>query len=304
MLLPVLAVLSFNSQASIFDRLVEKLSQDIYTAFHGEGLPLKVGTTEVGAKYRNAFIQKNGIVSTVDEYGITQFENNEFGLALLKRGNDDEAFGNILDKRNYDVMDEWKNGPQFIKELKQYTKDYGCVPKLISLSHGWASGGRPGEGSGLSGSKGFNGIYATSENLPGLLARAGARSLGKHLKDEIEDGEIKFCDLCVAQFYACNISAKFAKTFTEVTGCQTVVATGQNSPYFQSFETDEDKQRVYRGAHYWKSAAGVWDERHTDEQRAKGERKASWYRSTPIKNARGEVIGISEENLGEQYISL
>lgn len=302
-IMPIMAI-SVNAQASIFDRLVEKLSKDIYSSYHGENLPKKVGESEAGLKYRQQFIEKNNIKVYKDDLGLTQFDGNEFGLALLKKGNDDRAFETIMDKRDYDNREDWKNGSQFIKELKRYTKDYGCIPKLNSLSHGWASGGRPGEAAGLSGSKGFNGFFATSGDLPGLIARAGTRTVGKHLRKEIEDGEIKFCDLCVAQFYACNIDPKFAKTFSEVTGCQAVVATGQNSPNFQSMKTEEDKKRVYNGAHYWKSAAGVWAERHTDEQKANGERKASWYRSTPIKNAQGKVIGISEENLGETYISL
>ncbi|MCR9203508.1 MAG: hypothetical protein NXH75_02955, partial [Halobacteriovoraceae bacterium] len=154
LLLPLLVVLSLNSQASWLDRLRADLSKDIYTSFHGEGLPLVVGSTETGLQYRQNFINQNRITSKVDEYGIVQFDNNDVGIALLKKGNDDHAFLNILDKRNYVKMDEWRNGPQFLKALKKYTKDYGCIPKITSLSHGWASGDRPGEGSGLSGNRG------------------------------------------------------------------------------------------------------------------------------------------------------
>ncbi len=303
-LIALCVLMTGTTQASLFDRITAKLTEDVYSSFHGEGLPTKVGETNVGAQYRQNFIQKNNIKVYKDDLGLTQFDGNEFGLALLKKGNDDRAFETIMEQRDYDTREDWKNGSQFIKELKRYTKDYGCIPKINSLSHGWASGGRPGEANGLSGNKGFNGFFATTDDLPGFIARAGTRTISKHLREVIEDGKVKFCNSCIAQFYACNIGPEFARTFTEVTGCQTVVATGQNSPYFQSMKTEEDKQKVYRGAHYWKSAAGVWAERHTDEQKARGERKASWYRSTPIKNGAGQVIGVSEENIGEVYISL
>lgn len=302
--LMILCFLAPSAQASLYDRIVAKLTKEIFTSYHGEGLPLKVGESEAGKKYRASFIEKYGIVTYTDELSLTQFRNNDFGLALLKKGNDDAAFENIMSQRNYTSREDWKNGNQFIKELKSYTKEHGCIPKLNSLSHGWASGGRPGEAAGLSGSKGFNGFFATDGDLPGLLARSGTATVNGDLKKAVEKGDIKFCGSCIAQFYACNIAPKFADVLAKVSGCQVVVATGQNSPYFQSLKTEEDKQRVYSGPHYWKSAAGVWAERHTDEQRANGERKASWYRATPIKNASGEVVDVKGENLGESYISL
>lgn len=282
----------------------ERLSREIYTSFHGEGLPKKVGKVQIAIDYRERFKNAYGITSFIDELGLTQYRGNEIGLALLKRGNNDAAFFNILSKRDYQEMDEWRNGPQFLKSLKNYTKDNGCISKITSLSHGWASGGRPGEGSGLSGNRGMNGLYATDDDLPGFIARLGARSLNKDLREDIEKGDVKFCNLCVVQFYSCNLSAKFAKSFAQVSGCQVALATGQNSPYFQSLATEQDKEKVYEGSHYWKSGAGVWAERHTDEQKARGERLGSWYRATPIKNLSGNVTGISEENLGELYIAL
>ncbi len=300
-----LAILfTLQAEASLFDRIRARLSEDIYTSYHGEGLPLYVGKKPQAEKYRSDFMKKNGITQRKDDLGLIQFDGNDFGMTLIKDGNDDQAFLNILGKRNHDQSYEWRNGPQFIKVLRRYTRDYGCIGKITSLSHGWASGGRPGEGSGLSGDRGFNGLYATGGDLPRSLARAGARTLEVSLREEIEEGNIKFCNLCVAQFYSCNISAKFAKTFTEVSGCQAAVATGQNSPQFQSFETEEETRKVYEGAHYWKSAAGIWAERHSPEDRAAGRRKASWYRSTPVKGANGQVLSVIEENLGETYISL
>ena len=300
----VIMTISFQAQASFIDRIMARLSEDIYTNFHGEGLPQKVGEKKEAVEYRKAFMDFNDIGESVDDIGLNQYDNNDFGMSLIKNGNDDQAFLNILRQRRYDQSYEWKNGPQFIRALKEYTRDYGCVGKITSLSHGWTSGGRPGEGSGLSGDKGMNGLYATEGDLPKALARAGARTLGGDLQKEIERGTIKFCNLCVAQFYACNISAKFAKTFSQVSGCQAVVATGQNSPEFQSFENPIEKRKVYEGSHYWKSAAGVWAERYSSEDRALGQRKASWYRSTPVKDENGKVQKIIEENLGETYISL
>lgn len=304
LIISTLIFASIQADASIFDRIRERLSESIYTSYHGEGLPEFVGEAPEAAQYRKSFMKKNGITQRVDDLGLIQFENNDFGMGMLKDGNDDQAFMNILSKRNFDESYEWRNGPQFIRVLQDYTANYGCIGKVTSLSHGWASGDRPGEGSGLSGDRGFNGVYATGEDLPGFIARAGARSLEVSLKKEIEEGTIKFCNLCVAQFYACNISAKFAKSFSEVSGCQAVVATGQNSPQFQSFATQEDKRKVFEGSHYWMSAAGVWAERLTEEDKRAGRRKASWYRSTPIKGRDGKIQRIVEENLGETYISL
>ncbi|MBC96358.1 MAG: hypothetical protein CME63_01300 [Halobacteriovoraceae bacterium] len=300
----ILAAVSINSQASLVDRLIQRLSQDIYTDGHGVGLPVKVGETEVGKKYRQSFVKLNGITSFVDGLGLTQYENNNIGLLLVKEGNTEEpAFNTISETAGYDKFTDWKNGTEFLKVLRKYTKENGCIPKITSLSHGWASD-RRGEGKGLTGDKGLNGIYASMVDLPRSIGKFGTKTISKDLKSEVAKGNIKFCSYCVAQFYACNISAKFAREFTEVSGCQAAVATGQNSPQFQSFESKVERQKVFSGAHYWKSAAGVWAERYTNEQRENGERLGSWYRSTPIKNTQGKVISISEENLGETYISL
>lgn len=301
----IAAALTTSTQASFLDFIVAKFMENSYTSFHGEGVPKKVGELEVAKKYRQDFINEFGITSEVDELGIKKFFNNEFGLALLKKGNDDEAaFNTVLSQKNYDQLLEWRNGPQFIKVLKKYTKENGCIPKVLSVSHGWRSEGRDGEGHGLSGNKGINGIFASKEDLPKSLGRFGTRSLNEHMKEAIEDGDIKFCGSCVAQFYACNISADFAEVFAEVSGCQTVVATGQNSPYFQSSATPEDRQRVYEGAHYWKSAAGVWAESSSQAKKNGYDALGTWVRATPVKNQDGKVQKVVKENLGNQYISL
>ncbi len=300
-------VLGFNanSEASLFSFVMNKFMKSSFSSFHGEGVPKKVGKSSVAVEYRKDFMDQMGIYSEVDSLGLEQYVNNNIGLALIKKGNDDEAaFNTVLAKKDYRKLEDWKNGPQFIDALEDYTEKYGCIPKITSVSHGWVSEGRTGEGNGLSGDKGINGIYATGKNLPKSLGRFGTRSLEEHLAEKIEEGKIQFCSACVAQFYACNVGAKFASTFSEVTGCQTVVATGQNSPWFQSTNTEADRQRVYRGAHYWKSAAGVWAESGTEAKKKGYDALGSWYRSTPVKNSRGQVKSIVSENLGGQYISL
>ncbi len=293
------------ANASLLDFLTKRFLQDSFSTFHGEGLPKTVGKSEYGKKYRENFMATNNIYSEIDELGIEQFINNDIGLALIKRGNGDEAaFKTVLDQGNYQKAIEWKNGPEFIKVMKEYTEEYGCIPKIISLSHGWVSEGREGEGNGLTGDKGINGIFASADDLPRSLGRIGTRSLEKSLAKEIERGNIKFCNSCVAQFYACNIGAKFASSFSRVTGCQAVVATGQNSPWFQSFETPEETQSVFKGAHYWKSEAGVWAESNTMAKEKGYDALGTWYRSTPIKDLNNNVIDVVSENLGKQYISL
>ena len=305
-LLAVLTLgLNANSEASLFSFIMNRFLKDSFSKFHGEGLPKRVGQSKTALEYRKDFMDRMGIYSEVDELGIEQYYNNKIGLALIKKGNDDEAaFNTVLAKKDYRALMDWKNGPQFISALEDYTEKYGCIPKITSVSHGWTSEGRDGEGNGLTGDKGINGIYATDKALPNSLGRFGTRSLEEHLAEKINEGRIQFCGSCVAQFYACNVGAKLASTFSKVTGCQTVVATGQNSPWFQSTRTSEDRQRVYQGAHYWKSAAGVWAESKTEANKKGYDALGTWYRSTPVKNNYGRVEKIISENLGGKYISL
>lgn len=305
LLVSAIVATSLPTQARFFDFILGDPLANIFTPKHGSDVPRLVGTKQTAIDYRETFKKEMGITSFTDELGITQYKGNDIGLALIKKNNTDEAaFITVLNQKDYTRRIEWKNGPGFIEALKKYTSQHGCIPKITSVSHGWRSTERPGEGKGLSGSSGHNGIYATQADLPEAVRKIGSRSLEKDMAAGIQAGEIKFCSTCVAQFYACNIAAKFANEFTRISGCQTVVATGLNSPMFQSFATSEDKRRVYEGAHYWQSAAGVWAERYTDAHREKGERPGSWYRSTPVKGANGEVKEIVGENLGQQYISL
>ena len=293
-----LMVISISGKAQIFN--LGRSQDQIFSPAHGYDLPKKVGKKAQAKSYRQQYMDQMGVSSFIDELGITQFSGNDNGLALIKKGNTDEgAFLTVLNQRNYKEVLEWKNGPEFIEVLKRYTSRNGCIPKITSVSHGWISEDRPGEGDGLSGNKGTNGIFATEGDLPTGFKKFGSRSLQKDMKEAVDSGEIQFCGRCVVQFYACNISAKFASTFAAVSGCQAVVATGMNSPIFQS-----DNRKVYAGAHYWKSDAGVWAERHTDAQRARGERLGSWYRATPVKDASGRVRSLVEENLGKEYIAL
>ena len=304
-LISTILMASVPSHARLFDFILGDPLANIFTQEHGSDVPLLVGEKPEAIAYREAFKGDFGITSYTDHLGLTQYKGNDIGLALIKKRNTNEAaFITVLNQKDYTTKSTWKNGPSFIKTLKEYTAKNGCIPKITSVSHGWRSTERPGEGKGLSGTSGHNGIYATQADLPEAVRKIGSRSLEKDMTAAMNAGEIKFCSSCVAQFYACNIAAKFAKVFAQISGCQTVVATGLNSPMFQSLKTDLDKQRVYSGAHYWQSAAGVWAERYTDAHRASGERPGSWYRATPIKGADGKVQSIVSENLGQQYISL
>lgn len=304
----VLALLTIGVNANshaIFGSLVQDAMTDSYSKFHGEGLPKRVGKAAAAIEYRKDFMDRFGIYSSIDELGIQQFSNNNIGLALIKTGNDDEAaFNTVLAKKDYRSLIDWKNGKEFIEVLEDYTSRNGCIPKITSVSHGWVSSGRRGEGVGLSGKKGANGIYATERNIPSGPFKWGSRSLEKDLAEKIRSGAVQFCGSCVAQFYACNVGAQFASEFSKVTGCQTVVATGQNSPWFQSSATQADRSRVARGAHYWKSEAGDWSERQSAAEEKGYGALGSWYRSTPVKDSRGTVRQIISENLGKQYISL
>lgn len=293
------------AQASWLDVLIRGFEEDSYSKFHGEGLPKRVGQRREAIEYREDFKDRMGIYSSVDSLGLTQYSNNKIGLALIKKGNTDEAaFQTVLAQKDYRSLKKWRNGPQFLEALEDYTKENGCIPKITSVSHGWRSDERPGEGNGLSGNKGVNGIYSSNQDTPTFIARFGTRTLQKHLKQKIDQGKIEFCSACVVQFYACNVGADFASTFSQVSGCQTVVATGQNSPMFQSTANAQERQKIYSGAHYWKSAPGVWAESSSEAKKKGYDQLGTWFRSTPVKNSRGQVTGIVKENLGTQYIAL
>jgi hypothetical protein len=293
------------AHASIIDDFIEKYMNKVFSNGHGEGLPAVVVEEPEALSYREDFIKKMKIERNFDDEGLIRFSNNNEGLGLVKKSNEDEpAFELILSKKNFKNLVSWKNGKAFIKALKNYTKENGCIPKIVSTSHGWRSARRTGEGHGLSGKKGFNGIYVDYEHGPRGIAKSGAKTLKNDVQKEIDKGTIKFCSTCMAQFYACNISAYFASSFAKMSGCQTVVATGQNSPYFQERDEDGGYSKIYNGAHYWKSESGVWAERQTPEMKRNNERKGSWFRATPIKNEQEEVIDLIKENLGRKYIAL
>ena len=294
-----------TTQASVLDDFIEKYMNKVFSKGHGAGLPAVVVEMPEALSYREDFIDKMNIERTYDNNGLIRFSNNNKGLGLVKKSNEDEpAFELILSKKNFNNLVVWKNGKAFIKALKSYTKDNGCIPKIVSTSHGWRSARRTGEGHGLSGKKGFNGIYVDDAHGPRGIAKSGAKTLKADVQKEIDNGSIKFCSTCVAQFYACNVSTYFASSFAKMSGCQTVVATGQNSPFFQERDEDGGYSSIYNGAHYWKSESGVWAERQTPEMKRNNERKGSWFRATPIKNEQNEVIDLIKENLGRKYIAL
>lgn len=298
LLVPVMA------NASFIDKFIQRYMTKAYSSSHSLDLPKKVQTLAEGEAYRADFIKKMGIIE-YEEGGITLYKNNLKGMAIIKKNNRREAaFKAILySGKNYNKLYNWKNGKDLIKRMKSYTQKYSCIPKLTSTSHGWRSTGRTGEGHGISGSKGYNGFYVSFVHGPEKVAKYGARTIKDHLVQEIKSGAIKFCKSCIAQFYACNVSTRFADTFAEATGCQTIVATGQNSPQFQSLEKD-GKFKYNTGVNYWKSDVGSLSERSTKEEKLRGELKAGWYRATPIKNSHNEVIDVVKENIGRLYIAL
>jgi hypothetical protein len=259
---------------------------------HGTNLPETETNLSEAETYKEEVMSLLGM-EPYEKNEITFFTNSKQGLYLIKKNNRYEpAFQNVIAKASH--VANWKNGKSFIKALKKYTAANGCIPKLTSVSHGWATTTENGEVHGLSGSRGKNGIYASNATRPKGLAKLGTRTVREHLQEAINEGEVKFCDQCLIQFYACNISTLFADTLAEVSKCQTVVATGKASPYFKSVETELDKKQTYSGFHYWSSAAGIWEERG----------KGQWYRATPILNGHGEVVDMLKENIGNLYIAL
>lgn len=262
------------------------------TSTHGEGLPLEIGVHPLAQEYRQQYISDQRIES-YERFDLEFFRGNSKGIAMVKSTNAKEmAFVNIM--KGTQVITTWKNGISFISTLEEYTKKYGCIPKLTNVSHGWRSEEDIGEVHGLSGSKGYNGIFSTEKHRPQGLKQIGSRTLETDLKAAVQSGRVKFCESCLVQIYACNVSTEFADVFAQISGCQTVLSTAQASPFFQKMETPEDRQLTLNAFHYWLSSAALWAERG----------RAGWYRATPIKDQRGQFMELIKENLGELYIAL
>lgn len=269
---------------------VQASVDQIYSNGHGLNLPRKIQKNKLAQKYLAEFDKAYG-VTPYEEGPLQYFRNDDMGLGLIKDSNQGESmFRNILREINH--VETWGNGKSFISALENYTYENGCIPKITSVSHGWSSK-RDGDVHGLSGDKGYNGLYATESTKPdGFISRWGTRSIEKDLKESIRKGKIRFCNRCLIQFYACNISTFFADTLAEASGCQTVVSTGKAYPHFEKFNTEQEKFKAIHGAHYWTSGAGNWAERG----------HVGWYRSTPVKSSTGETQVI-RENIGKLYIA-
>jgi hypothetical protein len=259
---------------------------------HGEGLPTTIGTHPYAEAHRERYMSEQGI-ETFERHGLTWYRGNSKGLALVKNTNTDErAFQNIM--RGTQSIQTWRNGSDFISRLEEYTRRHGCIPKITSVSHGWRTDPDIGEIHGLSGARGYNGIYSTEDNRPKGLKQLGTRTLDRHLREAVQQGKVRFCETCIAQFYACNISTEFANVFADVSGCQTVLTTGQASPYFQKMDTEENRRLTLSAFHYWLGSAALWEERG----------RVGWYRVTPRKDNRGRTFELIKENLGPLYIAL
>lgn len=269
------------------------LAINFFTKKHGVGLPASETNSSQGQQYRERIKRKLNITS-YQENGLTFYNNSNKGLYLIKKANlSDNGFKNII--KDADKVRYWNNGNSFIQALKDHTKANGCIDKVTSVSHGWASKSGRGEGHGLSGSYGKNGLYATEQTRPQfLLDRLGTATVNGKLRQAVKMGEIKFCKTCLLQFYACNISTYFADVFATISQCQTVVGTGQVSPKYQSTETDLDRAKTYSAFHHWSSVAGLWEERG----------QGQWYRVTPVKDDNGKLRGLVKENIGNTYLAL
>lgn len=201
------------------------LRASMSTSSHGVGLPRTVGTHPYAVAHREQFKNNHQITSYISEStGIKHYRNGKVGLALIKNTNTDEAiFQGII--RGTQVISTWSSGNTFLKALEDYTSQYGCVPKVTSVSHGWRSENDGGDFHGLSGSRGFNGIYSRRQYQPtGPIHRIGTRSLDQEMRALVRQGKIRFCQTCIAQFYACNISTDFANVL------QRLVDVKQSSP--------------------------------------------------------------------------
>jgi hypothetical protein len=260
----------------------------------GDGKAETVVKNQEAEEYLQETLDSLGI-TTYEREGVTYVKNNSEGLGLVKKGNKDTVFHENLKHFNKEDRMTWGNGKGLLKTMKKYTKKYGCIRKMTSLSHGWASD-RTGEGHGLTGTRGYNGFYSDKASEPtgmGMkMAMRGIKNVDEDMRKMVEKGEIKFCNRCLVQFYACNISTTFARKFAEVSKCQTVISTGQTFPHFQKMSTSEEKFRVYNAYNHWTAGAFDWDERAT----------VGWFRVTPIAKSWRSYRYI-EENLGREYMA-
>ena len=80
---------SVQSHARFFDFILGDSLANIFTDGHGQDVPLKVGSKQAALDYRAQFKKQMGITSYTDSLGLTQYDGNDIGLALIKSGKTD-----------------------------------------------------------------------------------------------------------------------------------------------------------------------------------------------------------------------
>lgn len=265
----------------------------IRTNGHSQDVPTTREELPSGVEYRENFMALHQISQYI-KFNYEFFENQKFGLGLMKVGNSDAAFRDILYKTTR-VIKKWKTGEDFLKSLVEYTMQHGCIPKLVSPSHGWSSN-RSGDVHGLSGIKGVkDGLFATPDTQPKKGAKR-SRNVSVDLKNLITQQQVQFCESCLIEIYACNVSVYFVKTLSKTTGCQVVAATGKASPRFQGKAKEGQTKEIakyleYNASHHWLSSPGDGTEYENET--------GVWVRATPSNQS-----GTTVENLGRVYLAL
>jgi len=137
-------------------------------------------------------------------------------------------FDGIARKGSPDNWISVETGQDIINDLKKLTKsaDDCCIDKYTIAGHGWRF--KPGGGRdlypGIPGGRDDFGFYESSTGRKKEVADLA------DLKKAIDSGDIKFCDPCSIQIYACRIDPSFTAKLSTITGCSVVAASGSCAP--------------------------------------------------------------------------
>ena len=224
------------------------------------------------------------------------------GIGIRGNGEED-VFRNNAKRSESDWYRDTATAGDMLETFEQYTKAKGCISKVMMAGHGWGDARRAG-GPGFPLASPGAGFYLDRDTVISNRVSVGpAARYMKHLEEKINGSRgfaglgrrgpsIKFCDRCLIEVHACNVSPKFTATLASVTGCMTVAGTGQVAPRYANDNTG-------RTDHIWSSSP---ESSGSDCKTMRGDAcNADFFRYTPVRGVSGATERVVEERLGRYY---